>query len=203
LLRNLYWIVCCYLLIPVAAGAQNIFEDGLDYGHTGRWSYVREGGTPDALRFSDTDLRDPHIFVDIGFPLGCRDVTDEGVAGVVPGFNEEIEASITGDDDGDGLLDSSTLLIFRPFDGAIVDGAVLMSEADCTAPVESTQCTLSADAEPHYLRFDGLLSGGNALRLFSCSVPAGSPVFHDTILRDLGGNERDSGSPARCPDWNP
>jgi len=144
--KKLVFLATLVFLSVIPLSAQEIFSDGFESGDAGRWHDVVGWEILDALRFSDSDLRDPHVFVDTGFPLGCKDVTDEGVAGVVPSFNEELEASITTDDDEDGDLDSSTLLIFRPFNPEISDASVILTDADCTAP-------------PEYLRYDGLPSG--------------------------------------------
>ena len=159
MLKNGLIFPVLFFLPLCLSAADGIFSDGFEAGNTNNWSIVIGCIPPDALRFSDSDLRDPHIFVDTGFPLGCRDITDEGVAGVVPSFNEELEASMTGDEDEDGDLDSSTLLIFRPFINDISNGPVVLTGADCTAPMESTQCRRSPDADPSYLRYDALPSG--------------------------------------------
>ncbi|MEO6065675.1 MAG: hypothetical protein ABIP49_07870, partial [Lysobacterales bacterium] len=63
------------------------------------------------FRFSDMDLRDPHVYVDF---LGCRDITDTPIAGF--SINAEIQDSIQNDGDGDGLLDRSTVVEFLPLD---------------------------------------------------------------------------------------
>jgi hypothetical protein len=158
-LRKLFFLWTLTVLPVTPLLAQEIFSDGFESGDAGRWHDVVGWEVLDALRFSDSDLRDPHVFVDTGFPLGCRDVTDEGVGGVVPSVNEEVETSMTTDGDDDGDLDSSTLLIFRPFNAGITDGSVVLTKADCTAPAENTQCRHSPEASPRYLRYDGLPAG--------------------------------------------
>jgi len=150
-------MACLLLVAPLKA--QLLFGDGVESGDTARWSELRNGTAPDAVRFSDLDLRDPHLFIDTGFPLGCRDVTDEGIAGLFPSFNEQVETAITTDSDEDGLLDSSTVLIFRPFNGLIEDGAMAMVDADCTSPISQTQCGYAPESAVEYLRNDGLPSG--------------------------------------------
>ena len=91
---------------------------------------------PIAMRISDLDLRDPHVFVDF---LGCRDITDTPLVGF--SVNGELQTRIQTDGDGDGLLDRSELLVFEPLDtldGAL--GALDWLSADCTAPLAGTAC---------------------------------------------------------------
>ncbi len=152
-------IIFLAMLSAPALKGQLLFGDGVESGDTARWSELRNGDIPDAIRYSDFDLRDPHLYIDTGFPLGCQDVTDQGISGVAPSFNEQVETAITTDDDGDGFLDSSTVLLFRPFNGVIVDGALAMVDAECSAPMEDTQCGYPAEGGVEYLRNDGLPSG--------------------------------------------
>ena len=96
------------LFAALAAGApvlaQTIFSSGFESGNILEWD------PPTVYRFSDFDLRDPHLFASLGI-LGCLDITDEGV---VPGVNELVEAAITTDSEPDGFLDLNLLLQFRP-----------------------------------------------------------------------------------------
>jgi hypothetical protein len=157
----------CWLLVIawMAAGSAwsadfrgDLFMDGFESGDTARWTTVVGGGPPDSLRFSDLDLRDPHLFVDVPV-LGCLDLTDDGVAGLVPSFNEQVEESITTDGDGDGLLDLSLLLLFRPFNPAIEDGSLAFAGADCSAPLGTTTCTPATGSGSTFLSYESLLPG--------------------------------------------
>ncbi|HVV83099.1 MAG TPA: DUF4215 domain-containing protein, partial [Kofleriaceae bacterium] len=91
---------------------------------------------PTAFRMSDLDLRDPHVFV---VPLvGCADVTDQPVGGFA--VNPQIQMNIQGDADGDGVLDLSPTLVFRPL---AQSGAGQMLEfhfARCTTPFANPSC---------------------------------------------------------------
>ncbi|HWO26813.1 MAG TPA: DUF4215 domain-containing protein [Kofleriaceae bacterium] len=93
---------------------------------------------PTAFRFSDLDVRDPHVFVSFVF---CNDVTDTQLAGF--SVNNELQVSITTDEDMNGLLDFSPTLVFRPFSQTAATMPVEMHFANCTAPIGSTSCTAS------------------------------------------------------------
>jgi len=134
------------LLSSVATAQVVVFENGFDDGTPAAWSHV-QGPPATTFRIGDIDLRDPHVFVDL---FGCRDVTDQPYL-VVPAVNDQLAASLNGDDDGDGYLDLSPLLRFRPFvDGA--DGLLLeLTEGDCTTP---DSCVVAPDAEPAFSAYD-------------------------------------------------
>ncbi|HET6566208.1 MAG TPA: hypothetical protein VFG52_12415 [Xanthomonadales bacterium] len=90
---------------------------------------------PDRFRLSDLDLRDPHMFVDF---LGCQDFTDTQFAGF--SINNELQAGIQGDEEGDGFLDTSIILEFSPLDQSIAANAMAVGAANCTAPMAGTTC---------------------------------------------------------------
>ena len=91
---------------------------------------------PVAFRFTDLDLRDPHVYVSF---LGCRDVTDTQLVGF--SVNNELQTAIRTDDDGDGLLELSPTIVFRAFTQAGgASHAMELHFADCTAPLASTSC---------------------------------------------------------------
>ena len=93
------------------------------------------GGAPTAFRFSDLDLRDPHIWVDV---FGtCTDVTEPG--GVFS-VNTELEIGVTTDDDGDGKLDLSPVIVMRPLAQAAASNDMSVFFADCNAPIDGTSC---------------------------------------------------------------
>lgn len=88
-----------------------------------------------AFRFSDLDLRDPHLFVDF---IGCRDITDAPLVGF--SINGELQTRIQSDADGDGNLDLSYLVEFLPLDRAQPTNLIEFGGASCTAPVSDTTC---------------------------------------------------------------
>lgn len=95
-----------------------------------------------AFRFSDLDLRDPHVYVSF---LGCRDVTDMALLGF--SVNGELQTNIQTDGDNDGLLDLSPVLVFRQFtQTAGASQPLELHFANCTAPMSSTTCTPGATA---------------------------------------------------------
>jgi cysteine-rich repeat protein len=94
---------------------------------------------PAAYRFSDLDVRDPHIFVNF---IGCRDVTDVQLAGF--SVNSALQTSIQtdGSNPPDGHLDFSPTVVFRPLDQTA--GATTELDfyfASCTSPLATTTCT--------------------------------------------------------------
>ncbi len=96
--------------------------------------------TPDytAFRVDWMVLRDPHMFVRVLF--SCYDVTDDAPFGS-DSVNEQLNASIQGDDDGDGNLDLNLVLVMRPLDQAnTYSGPADFYSAICTAPMDGTQC---------------------------------------------------------------
>lgn len=128
--------------VPVAGQLTSVFADGFESGNTLAWSAsVGEPALPPAevFRLSDLDLRDPHLFVSPGF--GCFDFTDQDVP-LFPGsaFNNQLQATITGDSEPDGLLDSSFLLEFRPFDEVAMALRLDIGPGLCSAPVAGTSC---------------------------------------------------------------
>ena len=97
---------------------------------------------PSAFRFADLDLRDPHVFVDF---LGCRDVTDTSILPF--SVNGELQTNIQTDGDGDGKLDLSPTLVFRPLTQTNAATTPLqLYFADCTAPMSSTMCSPGTQA---------------------------------------------------------
>jgi cysteine-rich repeat protein len=97
------------------------------------------------FRFSDLDLKDPHVFASVPI-LGCTDVTNLdflGNKGVNPTLQDNIQ--LDGDDPADGFLDLSLVNSFAP----VVQTAGSMTATDitfpdCTAPMSTTTCTLPA-----------------------------------------------------------
>ncbi len=146
------------------------------------------------FRFSDMDLRDPHVFVSQA-PFGCLDVTDPNFTGF--SVNGQIQTSIQTDANGDGLLDRSTLVEFLPLNQALTTNLFDSGRADCTAPLASTACgpiNSSAIAGNATLQTSGTCLGtvpGSIVHVYSPTVTAAnSPCFASpvgTITLDLGG----------------
>jgi hypothetical protein len=94
-------------------------------------------------RFTDLDLRDPHVYVSV---FGCRDVTNTPVAGY--SVNGSLQTSIQTDANGDGYLDRSHLLIFNPVNPSSPSGGKLwFRTATCTAPMAGTTCSPDGSTE--------------------------------------------------------
>jgi cysteine-rich repeat protein len=94
-----------------------------------------------AFRFTDLDLRDPHVVV----TFLCLDVTDTVIAGF--SVNSELQNAITMDTDGDGLLELSPVAVMKPLDqGSMATTPMDFVFADCTAPMASTTCSLPMGA---------------------------------------------------------
>jgi len=111
-----------------------------------------EFATPTVFRFTDLDLRDPHVFLPITiapFPTLCVDFTDTAIPTTSISFNSLIQNSYNGDTNpADGILDASSLLWFRPLrqNGSLA--RVDNGAADCLAPTPSAGCVASLTASP-------------------------------------------------------
>ena len=90
-----------------------------------------------AFRFSDLDLRDPHVFVNF---LGCRDVTDTPLVGF--SVNGELQTLIQtdGSQPPDGLLDLSYVIEFLPLNQSAPTNLMDTLSPSCTAPLAGTSC---------------------------------------------------------------
>lgn len=156
----LVWAVIAGLIVTAPAPAQltPIFSDGFESGDLSAWS-LSTGLAPEVFRFSDLALRDPHVFVDLG-PLGCADFTDDAVPfGLAPSFNSIIETAITDDDNGDGFLDLSSLLLFRPLDVTAAAERLDLGGGLCSAPLVSTSCDPDPEVTAQTTSYDGLAAG--------------------------------------------
>lgn len=89
-----------------------------------------------AHRIDSLVLRDPHFFTQVLFL--CADITDQ--------VNGQIAAGLVADDDGDGVLDNSAMLLFRPLRTDDRRALGQTGGARCTAPAASTAC--QADQPP-------------------------------------------------------
>lgn len=144
-----------------------------------------------AFRFSDLDLRDPHLFVQV---IGCNDITNPSLLPF--SVNGELQTRIQTDADGDGRLDLSYLVEFLPLDRTQPTNLMDFGGAECSAPLASTQCTQVVVSA---LAGDATLGPGTAclaplpgtVRPYSPAVAAPSaPCFVSpagTLTLDLGG----------------
>ena len=139
------------------------------------------------MRFTDLDLRDPHVFLPISvppFPTVCFDFTDTAIPTTTVSFNGNIQASYSSDTNpADGFLDASSLLWFRPL---VQDGRTARVDngaADCLAPAPSAGCAPSATATPTAYRYAAFASG-------TCLGPLpgtiGSPAYNPAIASATG-----------------
>ena len=95
------------------------------------------GGTPatDYFRFVSLNLRDPHLFVEVGFL--CIDLTDHP-----EGLNKNLNDSLLYDLNGDGFIDFSLLLRVDPNDPQVSSGQFDLSEGSCSSDLAT--CTVLA-----------------------------------------------------------
>jgi len=90
-----------------------------------------------AFRFTDLDLRDPHVYVAVG-PL-TLDITDTAPLG--QSLNGGLQERLSSDEDEDGFLDLSPVNLFEPLDqGAATTPATIDPGARCTAPPQEVVC---------------------------------------------------------------
>lgn len=107
-------------------------------------------GNVDAFRFTSMEIMDPHFFD----TLICTDIT-----GMV---NSQFSDALGMDDPmmPDGLLDLSLALVFRPADqtdGTI--GDMEFANADCTAPADTSECSLRAGTMLYPSTFANMADG--------------------------------------------
>lgn len=127
-----------------------------------------------AFRMTDLDLRDPHVFVNLGAPFGCVDFTDSTLFGT--SFNQQIANQIAGDGDLDGYLDLSILAEFLPLDTAQSTNLVVIGEARCTAPDASTTCTAPDSSN---------LSGDAAIQDAGICLAPSANTLHDPYTPEV------------------
>ena len=99
--------------------------------------------TPQAFRFTDLDLRDPHTFVSF---VGCRDFTDVLLGG--SSFNGDIQSHVQGDTDLDGQLDQNWLLVWDDLLPGAASDQLLFVTGRCSAPMASTSCDAGVESSP-------------------------------------------------------
>lgn len=169
-MRSAAALLLAILSVPVAAN-----EAAVDVLHFDGFESPAAAG----WRLGQLALRDPHVFypLPIGPTTACIDATD------LPniGLNPQIAASLSADDDANGTLDSSALLVFRPLrtDGA--PGRVTTVPAACSVATP-TQCAVDAGAVA-------------STRIYRTFLPTGS----DHCLEPLPGTTSSWGSGAAVP----
>ena len=135
-------------------------------------------GLPTVFRVNWIALRDPHMFIRPLFT--CYDCTDNAVLGN-PSVNTQMNTNITTDEDADGLLDLSLVLVFRPLDQtALYTGPADAGEAACSAPMASTVC----DVDPvNPLRSTTIanLGSGTCLAPYAGTVRPFTPAVTDAV----------------------
>ena len=190
--------VSCFVIwmatLATADAQDLIFSDSFESGDVSGWSSFFPV-PPTGFRFTDLDLRDPHVFVDLA-PF-CVDFTDTPIPVVNLSFNGSIEDLITIDDDGDGLLDLSLLLLFRPLDTTTSDERVDLAGGLCSAPIETTICTPDPLVPPVIANYDSLAEGtclapvpGTTSGYTPAVMEPTGPCFvtdPETVLLELGG----------------
>jgi len=154
-------VVCASLATPTLAisAETTIFQDSFRIGDVSSWSAVVGGPpiTPPApLRFTSLEVRDPHFFAGLGFL--CQDFTDSAGGGLLS-VNGALAASIGSDNDSDGYLDLSLMLLFRPFDANAVGEIVDARSGACTPPASGTTCHVGSSGTEVRGYYDGLPAG--------------------------------------------
>jgi len=140
-----------------------------------------------SFRFTDLDLRDPHVFLPITIaplPTICFDFTDNAIPTTTVSFNGNIQASYNSDSNpADGFLDASSLLWFRPL---TQDGRVARVDnggADCLAPAPTSGCAPSATAVATAYAYASFAAG---TCLSSLPGTQGSPAYAPAIASPAG-----------------
>jgi len=156
-------VACASLVTPTLAvnSEAGVFQDGFEIGDVSSWSAFVGGPpiTPPApLRFTSLEVRDPHFVAN--FPLvGCFDFTDTPVPFVGLSVNSALATSIVTDNDSDGYLDLSLMLLFRPFDPDAVGEIVDARSGACVPPASATSCHVGSSGTEVRGNYDGLPNG--------------------------------------------
>jgi hypothetical protein len=149
------------LAVVVLAGAMSAIAASPDLIYS-------DGFEPVNYRFTDLDLRDPHVFVNA---LGCHDVTDTALVGF--SVNGTLQTSIQTDGNGDGLYDLSYLQRLRPLDEN--EGAV--GEADfVSANCSTTTGACAADGSMPVLSISTSHETGQCLSVVAGTTHPYSPA---------------------------
>lgn len=172
--------------VPASAQLTPIFGDTFESGNTFAWA-LSVGEPPlapaESFRLTDLDLRDPHLFVDVPI-VGCFDFTDQALPlGLGPSFNGQLQTLIATDGDGDGFLDLSALVQFRPLSTTTSGLRLDLAGASCTDPPATTTC----DREP-----------GSIPQTFSYSLPVAATCLTPLAGTTSGYTPAVGSSPAPC-----
>ena len=134
-------------------------------------------GLPVVYRVNWIALRDPHLFIRPLFT--CYDCTDNAVLGT-PSVNAQMNTNISTDEDGDGQLDLSLVLVFRPLDQtAGYSGPAEAGEAVCSPPMASTVCDVDP-GNPLRVTTISNLGGGTCLEPYASTVRPFTPAVANT-----------------------
>lgn len=177
-------IVCTLLVTPIlAVDAEAIdFQDGFELGDVSSWS-VAVGAPaippPTAFRINNAWIRDPHFFADLPPFVPCTDLTVTGLPPYLPSANAALATKITTDDNGDGYLDLSVMLLFRPWDPNAVGETVDVREGACDAPAPPTSCFVDSSGPAVRAEYDGLVSGPCLEIVKDTSNPAYTPAIDE------------------------
>lgn len=167
------------LLILVASTSPVLAQNAVDWLGVDGFEFASPATV---MRFSDLDLRDPHVFLPITvppFPTVCFDFTDTPIPTTTVSFNGNIQASYSSDSNpADGFLDASSLLWFRPLrqDGRIA--RVDNGPADCLAPAPTSGCAPSPTATPTAYSYAAFASG---TCLAALPGTIGSPAYSPAV----------------------
>ncbi|MBU1070028.1 hypothetical protein KJ975_10720 [Myxococcota bacterium] len=134
-------------------------------------------GLPVVYRVNWIALRDPHLYIRPLFT--CYDCTDNAVLGT-PSVNAQMNTNISTDEDGDGQLDLSLVLLFRPLDQtAGYTGPAEAGEAVCSPPMASTVCDVDP-GNPLRITTISNLGGGTCLEPYASTVRPFTPAIANT-----------------------
>lgn len=173
---------CAFALVasPSWAGPIAIFSDGFESRNTLAWSAEQPPlETPTVHRLTDLDLRDPHGYVQL---IACLDITNNDVPGV-PGtsINGRLATAVSSDGDGDGFLDSSSLLAFRPYDSLATAERIDLGSGNCPEPSPPASCDWRMPPVPRTSDYDAFDVG-------ACLEPAPgtTTVYSPAITPPVG-----------------
>jgi cysteine-rich repeat protein len=118
-------------------------DDGNDNAQDGCHECRTVALPPTAFRFTDLDLRDPHITAGLGFI--CFDVTDNPPPIADFAVNRLIQTAMTSDADMDGLRDFAPVFVMDPLRPSDPTTQVQVGVAECQFQGAQT-CTFGDDA---------------------------------------------------------
>ncbi len=150
-LQTLVQVVLIWLLAPALVSADTasaqLHAADFELGDVTSWSDATSDGASvevSAFRITEFELMDPHVFVDVPV-FGCSDITNEGISTFgITSINDGTAAAINGDENADGCLDFSSMLLFRALD-QVNNGELLDSRAGrCSVPAATTACSVNS-----------------------------------------------------------